>query len=112
MFSGKRRKELEDNIQILRNKLEAIKSNSRLLEIDQCNPYYDGLTLQIKEQFSHRRKGEGLDVEAIYFQACQALDYPSGPDDILWAKAQFMKISGYKDADQRVSECNRKIAGA
>lgn len=89
-----------------------IRSNSRLLEIAQCNPYYDGLPLQIKEQFSHRRKGEGLDVEAIYFQACQALDYPSGPDDILWAKAQFMKISGYKDADQRVSECNRKIAGA
>lgn len=88
-----------------------IKTNTRLLEIAQGNHLFDILPLQIKQQFRHR-KGEGLDVEAIYFQACQALEYPSGDDDILWAKEQFLKISGYKDADSRVSECNRRIAGA
>ena len=37
--------------------------------------------------------------------------YPSGADDIIWAKEQLQRIAGYKDAELLVSECNRKIAG-
>jgi hypothetical protein len=56
--------------------------------------------------------GEKLDKCALYYQACQALEHPSSNADILWAKDIFISLSGYKDSDQKRTECNRIIAGA
>ena len=79
----------------------------------QQNLLYDALPLEVKNQFNGKKgKNEGLDVEAVYFQACQAMDHPTTDEDIMWAKNQFMSILGYKDADTRISKCNSMIAGA
>lgn len=64
-----------------------------MLKITQKNPYYDSLPIEIVSQFN-RKKEFGLDVEAIYFQACQSMENPSSDADIIWAKEQFIKISG------------------
>ena len=90
--------------------IPVIQSNRRMLDIVQMNSFYYQLSAEIISQFK-RKKGSGLDLEAIYFQACQAMENPANDADIIWAKEQFMKISGYKDSDLRVSECNIRIAG-
>ena len=58
-----------------------------------------------------KKKSGRLDAETRNLQACQALGNPRNEEDILWAKAQFMKLTGYKDAEDKISECNRRIAG-
>ncbi len=73
------------------------------------NPNFARLPNEIKKQIN-KKKACNLDQESIYYQACQAL-ISSRDDDIIWAKEQFLSIAGYKDSEEKISECNAKIAG-
>ena len=56
-------------------------------------------------------KDAGLDVEAIYYQACQALAKPARSDDLVWAASQFRSIAHYKDSSDKLIECENKLKG-
>ena len=88
----------------------AVKQDSEMLQIAQSNINYNTLPAEVASQYKSKKKS-GLDVETIYFQACQAMDNPASDADILWAKEQFAIIEAYKDSATRLTECNRKIAG-
>ncbi len=86
-----------------------ILSVSALAVIAESNPLLQKMPSEIRDGI--QKKSGRLDAETRYFQACQALGNPRNEEDILWAKAQFMKLTGYKDAEDKISECNRRIAG-
>ncbi len=88
----------------------AVKQDSKMLQIAQSNINYNTLPAELASQYKSKKKS-GLDVETIYFQACQAMDNPASDADILWAEEQFAIIEEYKDSATRLTECNRKIAG-
>ncbi|MBE6713543.1 MAG: TIR domain-containing protein [Ruminococcaceae bacterium] len=51
-----------------------------------------------------------LDREAIYYQACQAMDHAKSLDDIRWARVEFGLLCSYRDSDQRRSKCEKMLA--
>ena len=51
-----------------------------------------------------------FDVEAAYYQACQAMEEARCMDDIIWARGEFEAIKFYKDSAQRFIKCERMIA--
>ena len=50
-----------------------------------------------------------LDCEAIYYQACQAMDEVGKEDDLRWAMEQFQKIENYKDSRKRIETCKARL---
>ena len=50
-----------------------------------------------------------LDCEAIYYQACQAMDEVGKEDDLRWAMEQFQKIENYKDSRNRIETCKARL---
>ena len=50
-----------------------------------------------------------LDCEAIYYQACQAMDEVGKEDDLRWAMEQFQKIENYKDSRKRIATCKARL---
>ncbi len=74
----------------------AINQNKKLIQIAQSNTNFYALPVEIASQYKWKKKS-GLDVETIYFQACQAMDNPASDADIIWTKEQFATIMGYKD---------------
>ena len=85
--------------------VEGIKLNSRLFEIAKNNSYYATLPIWVINMFNSKNS---FDVEAIYYQACAAMENATCDADILWAMEQFVTISGYKDSDTRIAECKKK----
>ena len=51
-----------------------------------------------------------FDVEAVYYQACQAMEEAKSMDDIKWARGEFAAIRRYKDSNQRLAKCDEMIA--
>lgn len=51
-----------------------------------------------------------LDAEAVYYQACQAMEKAKSMDDIKWARGEFAVIRRYKDSNQRFARCDEMIA--
>lgn len=51
-----------------------------------------------------------FDTEAVYYQACQAMEEAKSMDDIKWARGEFAAIRRYKDSNQRLVKCNEMIA--
>ena len=52
---------------------------------------------------------KNTDIEAIYWQACQAMDSARSILDISWAKTEFASILSYKDSKQRYAKCEEMI---
>lgn len=90
--------------------LYVVKQNYVLQKALSDNPVFNSLPNEIKDKLKKAGK-QTLDIEAIYYQACQALDFGNGKSDVVWAKEQFLKIKEYKDSEERIHECNKKIAG-
>ena len=86
--------------------VDVINGNPRLLEVLNNNP-----NVQYVEPIKKlkRKKGKGLDAEATYFQACQAMENSMSAKDIIWAKEQFNTILGYKDSASRLEECSKML---
>ena len=84
-----------------------IKANDSLKIFAVKNPLLKKMPKDIQNRIL--KKSTKLDSEAIYFQACQALENPRGNDDIIWAKEQFVSLLGYKDSEQKIQECYRII---
>lgn len=51
-----------------------------------------------------------LDVEAVYYQACQAMENAKSMIDVKWAGDNFVAIIDYKDSKQRLKKCHEMIA--
>lgn len=51
-----------------------------------------------------------FDAEAVYYQACQAMEEAKSMDDIKWARGEFAAIRRYKDSNQRLAKCDEMIA--
>lgn len=51
-----------------------------------------------------------FDAEAVYYQACQAMEEAKSMDDIKWARGEFAAIRRYKDSNQRLIKCEEMIA--
>ena len=51
-----------------------------------------------------------FDAEAVYYQACQAMEEAKSMDDIKWARGEFAAIRRYKDSTQRLAKCDEMIA--
>lgn len=51
-----------------------------------------------------------FDVEAVYYQACQALENAISMDDIKWAHDEFLSIRRYKDSNALLAKCEKMIA--
>lgn len=51
-----------------------------------------------------------FDVEAVYFQACQAMETARSLDDIKWARGEFASIPKYKDALVLRDKCDEMLA--
>ena len=51
-----------------------------------------------------------IDVEAVYFQACQAVELAKSTDDIKWARNEFASIKKYKDSQSWLMKCDEMIA--
>lgn len=51
-----------------------------------------------------------FDAEAVYYQACQAMEEAKSMDDIKWARGEFAAIRHYKDSNQRLAKCDEMIA--
>lgn len=51
-----------------------------------------------------------FDAEAVYYQACQAMEEAKSMDDINWARGEFAAIRRYKDSNQRLAKCDEMIA--
>ena len=51
-----------------------------------------------------------FDAEAVYYQACQAMEEAKSMDDIKWARGEFAAIRRYKDSSQRLAKCDEMIA--
>ena len=51
-----------------------------------------------------------FDAEAVYYQACQAMEEAKSMDDIKWARGEFAAIRRYKDSNQRLAKCEEMIA--
>lgn len=88
--------------------IRVIKADKKLLNIALNSPFYPYLDEDFKKTVSN--KAPEIDFEAIYFQACQVLEYPRNSEELEWAKLQFESISGYKDANQKSIECSKMLA--
>lgn len=51
-----------------------------------------------------------FDAEAVYYQACQAMEEAKSMDDINWARGEFAAIRHYKDSAQKLVKCEEMIA--
>lgn len=51
-----------------------------------------------------------FDAEAVYYQACQAMEEAKSMDDIFWARGGFAAIRRYKDSTQKLAKCEEMIA--
>lgn len=51
-----------------------------------------------------------FDAEAVYYQACQAMEEAKSMDDINWARGEFAAIRHYKDSTQKLVKCEEMIA--
>ena len=51
-----------------------------------------------------------FDAEAVYYQACQAMEEAKSMDDINWARGEFAAIRRYKDSAQKLAKCEEMIA--
>ena len=51
-----------------------------------------------------------FDAEAVYYQACQAMEKAKSMDDINWARGEFSAIRRYKDSAQKLAKCEEMIA--
>lgn len=51
-----------------------------------------------------------IDVKAIYYQACQAMEHAADLSDIQWARGEFASICGYNDSEKRMRKCDEMIA--
>lgn len=51
-----------------------------------------------------------FDAEAVYYQACQAMEEAKSMDDINWARGEFAAIRRYKDSTQKLAKCEEMIA--
>ena len=50
-----------------------------------------------------------FDTEAVYYQACQALENARSIDDVKWAQQRFIPISRYKDSNSLLLKCEEMI---
>ena len=51
-----------------------------------------------------------FDAEAVYYQACQAMEYAKSVDDIKWARGEFSAIKKYKNSLELLQKCDEMIA--
>jgi hypothetical protein len=51
-----------------------------------------------------------FDAEAVYYQACQAMEYAKSIDDIKWARGEFSAIKRYKNSLALLQKCDEMIA--
>ncbi len=51
-----------------------------------------------------------FDAEAVYYQACQAMEEANSMEDIKWARGEFAAIRRYKDSTERLAKCDEMIA--
>ena len=51
-----------------------------------------------------------FDAEAVYYQACQAMEMARSIDDIKWARGEFAAIKKYKDSSKLLIKCDEMIA--
>jgi hypothetical protein len=51
-----------------------------------------------------------FDAEAVYYQACQAMEYAKSVDDIKWARGEFSAIKRYKNSFELLKKCDEMIA--
>ena len=51
-----------------------------------------------------------FDAEAVYCQACQAMEYAKSVDDIKWARGEFSVIKKYKNSLELLQKCDEMIA--
>lgn len=51
-----------------------------------------------------------FDAEAVYYQACQAMEYAKSVDDIKWARGEFSVIKKYKNSLELLQKCDEMIA--
>jgi hypothetical protein len=51
-----------------------------------------------------------FDAEAVYYQACQAMEYAKSIDDIKWARGEFSAIRRYKNSNELLQKCDEMIA--
>lgn len=91
------------------NIINIITMKKTYVNIIQNYMMYDALPEDIKMLYG--RKIGGIDYEAIYYQACQALEFAKSDADIIWAKGEFEQIQMYKDSLFKLQECNKLLAG-
>ena len=52
----------------------------------------------------------GIDVAAVYYQACQGMECAKSIDDIKWARGEFSAIKRYKNSIELLQKCDEMIA--